>query len=71
MRYPPSVVGKSVAFIESNPQFPWEYLVDADFPIVNVLEALKAAEAREVTRAGLDIDEDLIRQATLRNGVCC
>lgn len=71
MRLPASVVGKYVAFIESNPQFPWEDLVDADFPIVNVLESLKAPEAREVSRAGLVIDEDLSRQATLRNGVCC
>jgi D-arabinose 1-dehydrogenase-like Zn-dependent alcohol dehydrogenase len=56
MRYPANVLGKSVAFIESTPQFPWEDLVDADFEITDVLEALKAAEAREVTRAGLVMD---------------
>ncbi|WP_240484296.1 zinc-binding dehydrogenase [Pseudarthrobacter sulfonivorans] len=58
IRYPANVLGKSVTFIESTPQFPWEDLVDADFAIADVRDALKAAEAREVTRAGLVIDED-------------
>lgn len=58
IRYPANVLGKAVSFIESTPQFPWEDLVDADFAITNVREALKAAEAREVTRAGLVIDEN-------------
>jgi D-arabinose 1-dehydrogenase-like Zn-dependent alcohol dehydrogenase len=55
IRYPARVLGTSVAFIESTPQFPWEDLVDADFALTDVRDALKAAEAKEVTRAGLVI----------------
>lgn len=58
IRYPANVLGKSVSFIESTPQFPWEDLVDADFAFTDVRDALKAAEARDVTRAGLIIDEN-------------
>jgi D-arabinose 1-dehydrogenase-like Zn-dependent alcohol dehydrogenase len=58
IRYPANVLGKAVSFIESTPQFPWEDLVDADFAFADVREALKAAEEKKVTRAGLVIDED-------------
>ncbi|MGC0239463.1 zinc-binding dehydrogenase [Arthrobacter sp. SD76] len=58
IRYPATVLGKAVAFIESTPQFPWEDLVDADFEFSRVNDALKAADAREVTRASLVISHD-------------
>ncbi|ALV39940.1 hypothetical protein AU252_01145 [Pseudarthrobacter sulfonivorans] len=57
-RYQADVLGKSVSFIESTPQFPWEDLVDTDFALTDVRAALQAAEARQVTRAGLVIDEN-------------
>jgi D-arabinose 1-dehydrogenase-like Zn-dependent alcohol dehydrogenase len=56
IRYPARVLGKAVSFIESTPQFPWEDLVDSDFDLADVHQALDAARAREVTRAGLVID---------------
>jgi D-arabinose 1-dehydrogenase-like Zn-dependent alcohol dehydrogenase len=58
IRYPATVLGKAVEFIGSTPQFPWEDLVDADFDFSQVNDALKAADAREVTRASLVIDND-------------
>ncbi|MFF2347645.1 zinc-binding dehydrogenase [Pseudarthrobacter sp. NPDC058119] len=58
IRYPATVLGKAVNFIESSPHLPWEDLVDADFAFNDVRDALKAAESREVTRAGLVIDEN-------------
>lgn len=57
MRYPARVLGKAVSFIESTPQFPWEDLVDADFSLNDVQEALQAARDRAVTRAGLIIEQ--------------
>lgn len=58
IRYPATVLGRAVSFIESTPQFPWEDLVDADFDFSRVNDALRAADAREVTRASLVIDND-------------
>ncbi|MBF4460890.1 hypothetical protein ITJ67_19285, partial [Pseudoclavibacter sp. VKM Ac-2867] len=46
-----------VRFIEATPQFPWESLVDADYTLDQVPEALAAAESRQVTRAGIVIDD--------------
>lgn len=57
IRYPGNVLGRAVSFIESTPQFPWETLVDADFALADVREALRAAAERKVTRAGVVIDE--------------
>ena len=57
IRYPAPILGKAVRFIESTPQFPWEDLVDADFALDQVIEAVAAAEAKQVTRAGLVISE--------------
>lgn len=53
IRYAGNVLGKAVSFIESTPQFPWEDLVDADFALDEVGDALAAATERRVTRAGL------------------
>lgn len=53
IRYPVEVLGKAVKFIEATPQFPWESLVDKDFTFDQVNEALAAAEAKQVTRAGI------------------
>lgn len=57
IRYPLEVLGKAIAFIEATPHFPWESLVDADYTLDQVDEALAAAEARQVTRAGLVISD--------------
>lgn len=57
IRYPAATLGKSIAFVEATPQFPWEDLVDADYTLDQVTEAVAAAEAKQVTRAGLVIDE--------------
>ena len=57
IRYPGNVLGKAVSFIEFTPHFPWEDLVDADFALADVRDALQAATQRKVTRAGLVIDE--------------
>lgn len=57
IRYPLEVLGKSVRFIADTPHFPWESLVDADYTLDQVSEALAAAEARRVTRAGIVIDD--------------
>lgn len=58
IRYPLEVLGKAVRFIGANPQFPWETLVDADYTLDQVTDALAAAEARQVTRAGIVIDDE-------------
>jgi D-arabinose 1-dehydrogenase-like Zn-dependent alcohol dehydrogenase len=55
IRYPLEVLGKALAFVEATPHFPWESLVDADYTLDQVDEALAAAEARQVTRAGIVI----------------
>lgn len=55
IRYPVEVLGRAVKFIESTPQFPWESLVDKDFTFDQVNEAVAAAEAKQVTRAGIVI----------------
>lgn len=57
IRYPARVLGKAVRFIESTPGFPWEDLVDADFTLIDVQRAVQAARDREVTRAGLIIEQ--------------
>lgn len=57
IRYPANVLGKAVSFIESTPQFPWDDLVDADYAIEDVKDAVKAAEDKKVTRAGVVIDD--------------
>jgi len=55
IRYPVEVLGRAVRFIEATPQFPWESLVDKDFTFDEVSAAADAAEAKEVTRAGIII----------------
>lgn len=57
MRYPAHILGKSVDFIRTTPRFPWEDLVDAEFSLADVGRALQAARERQVTRAGLIIDQ--------------
>lgn len=57
IRYPLEVLGKAVQFIADTPQFPWESLVDADYRLDQVDEAIDAAESRTVTRAGIVIDD--------------
>lgn len=57
IRYPQQVLGKVIRFIAETPQFPWEELVDRDFTMDEIPDALAAAEAREVTRAGIVIGE--------------
>lgn len=57
IRYPLEVLGKAIRFIARTPQYPWESLVDRDFPLDQVGEALRAAEARELTRAGIVIND--------------
>lgn len=58
IRYPATVLGKAVSFVESTPHFPWEDLVDKDFDFKDVELALAAAESKAVTRAGLVIDPE-------------
>jgi threonine dehydrogenase-like Zn-dependent dehydrogenase len=53
VRYPPSALARAIAFVEATPDLPWEELVDADFALADAADALAAAEARTVTRAGL------------------
>lgn len=57
IRYPLEVLGKAVRFIAETPHFPWESLVDADFTLDQVADAIAAAESRQVTRAGIVIDD--------------
>ncbi|MGO1543440.1 MAG: zinc-binding dehydrogenase [Gulosibacter sp.] len=58
IRYPLEVLGKAITFVEETPHFPWESLVDKDFSLDEIEDALRAAEAREVTRAGIVINDD-------------
>lgn len=58
IRYPAPVLGKSIEFVGSTPHFPWEDLVDADYELSEVIPAVAAAEAKQVTRAGLVIGDD-------------
>jgi hypothetical protein len=53
LRYPGGALGRALAFLEATPHLPWDDLVDADFPLEQAREALTAAAARSVTRAGL------------------
>ncbi|WP_082634434.1 zinc-binding dehydrogenase [Arthrobacter alpinus] len=57
IRYPLEVLGKAVQFIADTPHFPWESLVDADYTLDQVAEAVAAAESRQVTRAGIVIGD--------------
>lgn len=57
IRYPLEVLGKAVRFIAETPHFPWESLVDAEFTLDQVTDAVAAAESRQVTRAGIIIDD--------------
>lgn len=57
IRYPLQVLGKAVQFIADTPHFPWESLVDADYTLDQVTDAIAAAESRQVTRAGIVIDD--------------
>lgn len=57
IRYPAQVLGKALQLISNTPEIPWETLVDKDYTIAQLSDALAAAEAREVTRAGIVINE--------------
>lgn len=57
IRYPQIVLGRAIKFVADTPHFPWESLVDADFTLDQVDEALAQAAARTVTRAGIVIDD--------------
>ena len=57
IRYPQTVLGRAIRFVADTPHFPWETLVDKDFTLDQVDEALAQAAARTVTRAGIVIDD--------------
>lgn len=57
IRYPTYFLSRSVGFIEANPQYPWEDLVDADYRFDQAREAIQATEDKLVTRAALLINE--------------
>ncbi|MGJ7539097.1 zinc-binding dehydrogenase [Brevibacterium luteolum] len=57
IRYPQAVLGKAIRFVADTPRFPWEELVDAEFSLDEAATALQKAANREVTRAGLIIDD--------------
>src|SRR5699024_1764807 len=40
IRYPQNVLGRAIRFVADTPHFPWESLVDADFTLDEVEEAL-------------------------------
>ena len=51
------MLGRAIRFVADTPHFPWETLVDKDFTLDQVDEALAQAAARTVTRAGIVIDD--------------
>ena len=57
IRYPQAVLGKAIHFVADTPQFAWEELVDAEFSLDEAATALTKAANREVTRAGLIVDD--------------
>lgn len=57
IRYPAEVLGRALELISDTPELPWETLVDKDYTIAELSDALAAAGAREVTRAGIVINE--------------
>ncbi|SLM89471.1 zinc-binding dehydrogenase [Brevibacterium yomogidense] len=57
IRYPQNVLGRAIRFVADTPHFPWESLVDKDFTLDEVEEALAQAAARKVTRAGIVISD--------------
>ncbi|WP_172652731.1 zinc-binding dehydrogenase [Rhodococcus opacus] len=57
IRYPAPFLSEALRFLSTSPHYPWEDLVDADFAFDGVLNAINAAEAKSVTRAGIVIAE--------------
>ncbi|GAA4282692.1 zinc-binding dehydrogenase [Brevibacterium daeguense] len=57
IRYPVEVLGRALTFMADTAHLPWESLVDRDFTVDQVPEAVAAAEAKEVTRAGIVIND--------------
>lgn len=55
IRYPVAVLGRAVKFIAATGHLPWESLVDEEFDFADIDQALDAAEAKKVTRAGIVI----------------
>jgi len=53
IRYHPFFLGRALRFVASHPQFPWESLLDADYPMGSVDVALRDSAERVVTRASL------------------
>lgn len=58
IRYAPHLLSQSIRFVEATPQYPWEDLVDADYPLDQARAAIQAAEDKLVTRAALLIEQD-------------
>lgn len=58
IRYPAPILYKAINFVKQTPQYPWDDLVDRDLTLDQVSEGVAAAEEKQVTRAGLIIDED-------------
>ncbi|HEY2706103.1 MAG TPA: zinc-binding dehydrogenase [Candidatus Dormibacteraeota bacterium] len=53
IRYHPFFLGRALEFVATHPQFPWESLLDADYPLSSVDLALRHSADRVVTRASL------------------
>lgn len=57
IRYHPFFLGRTLEFIGRHPQYPWESLIDADYPLEQAGQALEDSAARTVTRASFPIGE--------------
>jgi threonine dehydrogenase-like Zn-dependent dehydrogenase len=53
IRYHPFFLGRALEFVATHAQFPWESLLDADYPLSSVDAALRDSADRVVTRASL------------------
>lgn len=53
MRYQPWFLGKALAFLTDHADLPWERLIDAEYDLADVSDALADAGARRVVRPSL------------------
>src|SRR5207302_7365299 len=53
IRYHPFFLGRALRFVATHPRYPWESLLDADYPMGSVDVALRDSAERVVTRASL------------------
>lgn len=53
IRYHPWFLGRSLEFVARHPQYPWDTLLDADYKLSEVDQALRDSANRVVTRASL------------------